>query len=349
MRPLARLMPLRRRTARCIAIALAAGAGLFALPPVLAEPRPASGYSAEVVVRPGAIFSGLADDGDGLLVTDLASGRLYRREADGRFLAFGPKLPHGVDVLGEPTGPYRIARHGATYLVTTGWTPTGGEEGPYDHALLEVGDGSVVRVVRNDFLNPFDFTLLGDTIFVIDAGRNSIERLTMDGRSRVPFFAFARLSEPETTLKHLSPTEFGGNGNYEFDAVPTGIVAYDRRLYVSLFGGFPFIAGSGRVVSLPTAGETVSARIEAVDLNAPVDVAVAADGRMLVLEHGTFDDAVGFRSGSGRLIEIDRLNGARQVILDGLTRPAAVVVLDEHTIVVSELGGTLVFLKRIAD
>ena len=32
---------------------------------------------------PGAIFAGLARDGDALLVTNLADGRLYRRGADG--------------------------------------------------------------------------------------------------------------------------------------------------------------------------------------------------------------------------------------------------------------------------
>lgn len=334
---------------RRTAIAIFTGALLFAHPPVFSDPRPHGGYSTEVVAKPGAIFSGLARDGDALLVTDLASGRLYRLSPDGRFTVFGPVLPHGVDVLGEPTGPYRIARRSDGYLVTSGWTPMRGEAGPYDHALLEVDNRGAVRVVANDFLNPFAFALVGDAIFVIDAGRNSIERVPVDGRGRQTFFTFARLSAPETALMHLSPTEFGGKGSYEFDAVPTGIADRDGRLYVSLFGGFPFLPGSGRVVSLPSAGDAVSVRVEAADLNAPVDVAFAADGRLLVLEHGTFDEANGFRPGSGRLLAIDGASGQRHVILDGLTRPAAVLVFDGQTTIISGLDGTLVFLKRARE
>ena len=307
-----------------------------------------SGYRTEIVEWPGAIPSGLARDGDALLVTDLAHGRLYRRAADGRFTAFGPPLPHGIDVLGEPTGPYRIARHGESYLVTSGWTPKGGVAGSFDHALLEIGTDNSVRVVNDGFLNPFALTLSGDAIFVVDAGRNSIERLALDGSGRKTIAAIARLSAPEAALTRLSPTEFGGKGSYEFDAVPTGIAARDGRLYVSLFGGFPFIPGSGRVVSLPAAGVGASVKVEAVDLNAPVDVSFATDGRLLVLEHGTFAEAAGFRPGTGRLLAIDGASGARQVLLDGLTRPAAVLVFDERTIVVSELGGALVFLKTSA-
>ncbi len=346
MRALGRLSSLRRSAERRIAIAIFTGAVLVAQPQVLADVRPANGYSAEVIERPGAIFSGLAREGDALLVTDLAQGRLYRRTADGQFAAFGPRLPHGVDVLGEPTGPYRIARHGDSYLVTSGWTPKGGVPGIFDHALLEIGADNAVRVVDDDFLNPFALTISGEAIFVVDAGRNSIERVALDGRDRKTFFAFARLSAPEAALTRLSPTEFGGKESYEFDAVPTGITARNGRLYVSLFGGFPFVPGSGRVVSLPAAGDGASVKVEVVDLNAPVDVGFAADGRLLVLEHGTFAEAGGFRPGTGRLLAIDGASGARQVLLDGLTRPAAVLVFDERTTIVSELDGRLVFLKR---
>jgi hypothetical protein len=316
----------------------------------LADPKPASGYSVEIVRKPGAVFAGLARDGNALLVTDLSDGRLYRRGADGQFLAFGPTLPHGVDVIGDPTGPYQIARYGSNYLVTEGWTPKGHDESPYDHALLEVDDKRVVKVIHNNFLNPFDFVISADTLYVVDAAQNSIERLNADGSGgKTTFFSFARLSQPESALKHLSPTEFSGKGNYELDAVPTGIIAHGSRLYVSLFGGFPFVAGSGRVVSLSTAVDSPSIRIEATDLNSPVDVAFDVNGRMLVLEHGTYNEAGGFLSGSGRLLSIDTISGERQVILDGLTRPAAVIVFDEREIIVSELSGALVFLKHTAN
>jgi hypothetical protein len=50
--------------------------------------------------------------------------------------------------------------------------------------------------------------------------------------------------------------------------------------------------------------------------------------------------------GSGRLLRIDHASGARQVILGGLTRPTAILVFDARQIVVSQLDGSLIFLKR---
>jgi hypothetical protein len=346
MRPNACMSWTVRQMARRIAL-FAAWLALWCIcPAVLADLLPAEGYSVRTVQKPGAVFSGLAADRDALLVTDLATGRIYRYDGSGRFAAFGPDLPHGVDVLGEPTGPYRIAGYGNNYLVTIGWTPVGSQASALDHALLEIDENAVVKVVRDDFLNPFDFTLSGDTVLVIDAGRNSLERVSADGRVRETIFAFARLSEPRTALKHLSPTEFSGAGNYEFDAVPTGIAALNGRVYVSLFGGFPFLPGSGRVVSLDEHGDSPTARVEAIDLNAPVDLAFSSEGHLLVLEHGTFSEAGSFRTGSGRLVVIDADSGTRQVLLDGLTRPAAALILDQRTIVISELGGRLIFLER---
>ncbi|TGQ46918.1 ScyD/ScyE family protein [Mesorhizobium sp. M00.F.Ca.ET.216.01.1.1] len=311
-----------------------------------AEPKAASGYEVEIVRKPGAIFAGLVRDGDALLVTDLADGRLYRRSPDGRFTAFGPVLPHGTDVMGDPTGPYRVERHGNGYLVAQGWTPADHDEDSNDHAMLEVDEGAVTRVVSNDFWNPYDFALSGDTLYVVDAARNSVERLLADGSDRTQLFAFARLSTSGQALTALSPTEFGDKQKYDFDAVPTGIAVHGGRLYVSLFGGFPFVAGSGRIVSLPQAGQTSSARIEAVGLNAPVDVVFDTKGGMLVLEHGTFDQSDGWASGSGRLLGLDLVSGKRQVLLDGLTRPVDVLPFDNVAIVVSQLDGKLVFLKQ---
>jgi hypothetical protein len=311
-----------------------------------AEPKAAPGYEVETVQEPGAIFAGLARDGDALLVTDLADGRLYRRTPNGRFTAFGPALPHGTDVMGDPTGPYRVEHHGSGYLVAQGWTPADHDEGPNDHAILEVDEGAVTRVVSNDFWNPYDFALSGDTLYVVDAARNSVERLLADGSGRTQLFAFARLSTSGQALTALSPTEFGDKQKYEFDAVPTGLAVHGGRLYVSLFGGFPFVAGSGRIVSLPRAGQASSARIEAVGLNAPVDVVFDAKGEMLVLEHGTFDQSDGWASGSGRLLGLDLVSGKRQVLLDGLTRPVDVLPLDNGTIAISQLDGKLVFLKQ---
>lgn len=81
-------------------------------------------------------------------------------------------------------------------------------------------------------------------------------------------------------------------------------------------------------------------------MNAPVDIAFDAQGCLLVLEHGIFDQATGFQSGSGRLLRF--VNGADEpeALLEGLTRPVSVLVWDDRQTVVSELGDKLHFLKR---
>src|SRR5262250_1908986 len=105
-----------------LALLAAALAGLLAAG-ARAEPTPGPGYRIEVLRKSGAIFCGVTQDGPFLLLTDLADGRLYRLDFEGRFTAFGPTLPHGLDVIGDPTGPYRAARAGKGYLVAQGWTP----------------------------------------------------------------------------------------------------------------------------------------------------------------------------------------------------------------------------------
>src|SRR6185503_13163119 len=143
---------------------------------------------------------------------------------------------------------------------------------------------------------PYDFAVSGNSFIVVDAARNSLERLSSTSGSRETVFVFKRLKTTGEALQTLSPTEFTDKQALEFDAVPTGIAVHDGRLYVSLFGGFPFLPGSGRVVSLPDKGAPATARIEATDLNAPCDVAFEGF-HMLVLEHGEFEQAGGWKAG----------------------------------------------------
>ena len=318
------------------AIALAASA-------VSAEPVAAPGFKLEVLREPGAIFSGLARDGDALLATDLASGKLLRRVGEGKLVPFGPVFPHGLNVFGDPTGPYRVSRVGDRLLVAEGWTPVDDDEGPFDHALVAIDSAGAARVVSNDFWNPFNFVASGSFLYVVDAARNSVERIGMDGTGKTPVMSFARLGQSNSALQTLSPTEFKSDATYEVDAVPTGMAFRDGRLSVSLFGGFPYLAGTGRVVSFGEAGGEPQTDVSGLD--APVAVAWLG-GHLLILEHGTFDQASGFQPGTGRLIAFDDLHGRREVILDGLTRPASVLVWDDRRIVVSTLGDTIYFLTR---
>lgn len=320
---------------------------LFVATAAAADPVAASGYRLETVSKPGAAFSGLSRDGETLLITDLASGRLHRREANGELVAFGPAFPHGLDVIGDPTGPYRVVRVGDAFVVAQGWTPVDAGEGPLDHALVAIGEDGAPRVISSDFWNPFDFTVAGGTYYVIDSARNSVERMQADGRKQT-VMTFRRMKQETTALQQLSPTEFTEGEGYEVDAVPTGITLRDGRIHVALFGGFPFLDGAGKIVSVPETGGAQPPRVDVEGLNAPVAVAFDTDGGMLVLEHGRYDQKEGFLNGSGRLLKLDKLTGARRTILDRLTRPVSILVWDERRLVVSELAGNLHFLTREA-
>ncbi|AYG62640.1 ScyD/ScyE family protein [Rhizobium jaguaris] len=331
------MRPLRALMIAAGLLLLAAGAS--------AEPTAAPGYKLETFHMPGAAFAGLSRDGEDLLLSDLASGRLYRRGADAKLVPFGPVFPHGPDVMGDPTGPYRVVRSGDAYVVAQGWRPVDADDTKFDHALVTVDTDGQARIISSDFWNPFDLIVSGGTYYVIDSARNSVERVRADGR-RNTLMTFGRLAAAATALHSLSPTEFKEGGTYDVDAVPTGIALRDGRLYVALFGGFPFLAGGGKVVSLPQASDAPKPQLEVEGLNAPVGVAFDTDGDMLILEHGTFDQKEGFQKGSGRLLKLDKATGDRKIILAGLTRPVSVLVWDERRIIVSELGGSLHFLTH---
>ena len=323
--------------------ALGAAMTVFPLAQAAAEPTPGPGYQIEIVRERGAIFSGVAKDGETLLLTNLADGRLYRRDRGGQLQAFGPVLPHGVDVMGDPSGPYRVKPLGKGYLVAQGWKPANNDENQNDHSLLEVDETSVTRIVSSDFWNPFDFVIDDEATFVVDSGKNSVERLDRAG-GKTTIFTFPRLKHEGQALGGLSPTEFAGKEPYEVDAVPTGIAERDGRLYVSLFGGFPYIPGGGALVSLDKSGNNSAAHLEVGGLDTPVGIAFESTGLILILQHGSFDQAKGFLPGSGELIGVDLGTGERKVVASGLNRPVSVAVLDEGKIVVSQLDGALIFL-----
>lgn len=291
------------------------------------------------------MLCGLEEEPGALLITDLAEGRLYRRQdATGQWAPFGPELPHGTDVIGDPAGPYRVANYRGGYLVAQGWTPVDAVEDPRDHALLMFDATGETRILDDDFWNPFAFVTADETIYVVDAARNTVESLGMDGDRR-NVVAFPRIEHSGAAMRHLSPTEFAAGEAYEVDAVPTGIAARDGRLYVSLFGGFPYLAGGGAVVSIDPELNGSERRVEVDGLDAPVGVAFLPTGELLVLEHGAYNQASGFIPGTGRLLWVGS-HGERHTLIDELTRPTSVLVRKNGEIIVTGLDGKLLFLTK---
>ena len=316
----------------------------------LADPMPASGWKVEELPLGLKAPSGLAW-ADGLIVTDLATGRVVRVEKDGTLADLVKPLPIGIDVMGQPTGPYKVKVLRHAIFVSQGWPDANAEPAPTDHAILSFAQtGEAPRIVSSDFWNPYDFELVvqpNDAIemLVVDAGKNALLRVT-GGTAKV-LYEFPRLKRDPAQMSQLSPTEFAeGAEPYEVDAVPTGIAIKDNRAWVALFGGFPFTPDGGAVVSLPLEGEGAVPRAEVDKLNTPVDVEFTPAGDLLVLEMGMFDMASGFAPGTGILSIVHLATGARQVLLSGLDQPTGLLGTSDDEIYISALSGHVYRLTR---
>ncbi len=326
---------------RRIALTLA---GVLVWGPVaIADPIAAPGWTVSAIRHDLKTPSGAAFADGVLLVTDLASGQVVRL-VDERSEVVHDGLPVGDDVLGAPTGPYKIQTRDNRIFVTQGWQDVNRDETEIDHAILELSGDGTVRVLSNDFWNPYDFVWAGNSWLVADAGRNVLARLSPDG-SVSQIFAIPDLEHRRDELRRLSPTEFTGDESYLVDAVPTGLAVRNERVYIALFGGFPFLDGGGAIISLPLDGPAV-ARLEVIDLDAPIDLAFADDA-LLVLEHGRYDAATNaFLHGTGRLSRIHLASGERQELLRGLTQPSTVVPTGSDFFVVVTLAGRILRLVQ---
>ena len=320
----------------------------------LADPIPATGWKLEELPLGLARPSGLAWS-NGLVATDLATGRVVRVHADGSLRDLTKPLPIGVDVMGQPTGPYKVkelrcATWVSRFLVTQGWPDANALPAETDHALLVVQEDKTPTVISGDFWNPYDFEVRcfpvgGLDILVVDAGKNALMRIVGDKTEVI--YEFPRLKRDADQMSELSPTEFAqGAEPYEVDAVPTGIAIRDDRVWVALFGGFPFTPDGGAVVSLPLEGEGAVPRAEIDGLNTPIDVEFTPAGDLLVLEMGMFDMASGFVPGTGALSIIDLATSARRELLTGLDQPAGLLAASDDEIYVSALSGHVYRLTR---
>ena len=327
---------------RLFVIVLALAAAAHA--PLRADPTAASGWRIDTLDAGLEAPSGLARDGDTLVVSDLASGRIVRIGADGAIAVVHSGLPVGRDVLGERTGPYKVQVRAGRVFVAQGWQDVTRDEVAIDHAILELTGDSGARTLSNRFWNPYDFEWGGDAWYVADAAQNALWRLGPDGVQTL-VFRFPDIVQRRRDLGFLSPTEFNDDEAYEVEAVPTGVAIGGGRVFVALFGGFPFLAGGGRVVSLALTGGG-DARLELDGLDAPIDVAFDAMGRLLVVEMGRFELASAtFRPATGRLSRVDLASGDREILIEGLSRPVTVVSLARGSSVVVQSDGTILRLR----
>ena len=316
----------------------------------LADPTPATGWKLEELPLGLKHPSGLAW-ANGLIITDVASGRVVRMAADGTLTDLTRPLPVGIDVMGQPTGPYKVKVFRHATLVSQGWPDANAAPAPTDHALLSfINPQETPRIISGDFWNPYDFEIVGHAddsaeIFVVDAGKNAL--LRVEGNTVKTVYEFPRLKRESAEMSELSPTEFvDGAAPYEVDAVPTGLAISDNRAWVALFGGFPFTPNGGAVVSLPLEGDSASPRTEVEGLNTPVDVEFTPAGGLLVLEMGEFDIASGFVPGTGKLSIVDLSTGKPELLVGALDQPTGLLATSDDEIYVTALSGHVYRLTR---
>lgn len=163
--------------------------------------------------------------------------------------------------------------------------------------------------------NPFKLAAVprGDTL-VIDAGANAL--LSVNGAGGIAV---------EATF---SPTPGGSQ------AVPTSLaIAPEGTVYVGQLTGFPFVPGSANIFAFD--GESLS--IVGTGFTHIIDLALANDGTMFVLEH----DSNGLLApgSEGALYAFDPVTGQRSLLLNtGLDAPTGLAFDTDGTLYLSNHG-----------
>jgi hypothetical protein len=169
---------------------------------------------------------------------------------------------------------------------------------------------STVRVASN----PFDLVAIADRLYVTDGGRNTVWQVD------IPSGGSATLVEFPTVPNPAFPT-LGGPA---VEAVPTGISAHAGQLFVTLFRGFPFPAGTSSVEQLDPGSGSRTAFLgglkTAIDFLAVRSQTVEPSHDYLVLQHAS--SPVLFAA-PGTLARIDGGTGAGTVVADCLNRPTS--------------------------
>ena len=209
-------------------------------------------------------------------------------------------------------------------------------ESPFHPADLTI---TMSGLSNQSLISPFDMAYdpLGLPV-VTDASHNALVRETTTGKSGF-FHYFSVLDYPDKPTKKIA-------------AAPTGITRIGDEYYVTLFGGCPYPARSGKLVAID---EMKNQRTVIDNLNMPIDVATDNKGTVWVLEYAKFDPEYacfsekkqhreisrpnfGFRRETGRL---SRLNseGQLETVINNLSLPGAVLPLSDGGILVTEMDG----------
>jgi len=161
--------------------------------------------------------------------------------------------------------------------------------------------------------NPFDLALIGNRLYVTDGGRNLVWETDIHSGEFAALAAFDPIPNPM----------FPAVGPPMMDAVPTGIREFDGQLFVTLFRGVPFPAGTSVVEQVDP--ETGAHAAIVTGLKTAIDVwPTKEDGEhtsLFVLQHSS--GPAPFFVGPGTLTHIQ--SSGSTLLASCLSRPSSMV------------------------
>ena len=285
--------------------------------------------------------SGLTEKKDNLLISDLGNGNIYLYNNQNNLEIYYEGLPFGLDVMGYPTGPYKIKFYNNKLYISQGWADINRfDDHEYDHSFLELD--KKINVLTNNLWNPYDFSFYNNDIYLIDSGKNNLIKID-NSNNFVELLFFDKINQKNEDMEILSPTEFSDTETYVTDSVPTGItISQDGTIYVSIFGGFPYFKGSGKILQIDDdINNNKKTTIFIENLNSPVDIEFLQDGNLAILEMGTFNYETEFEQKDGKLLIYDFKNKELNEILKNLDKPQTILQRKNGDIVFSELSGNI--------
>lgn len=271
-------------------------------------------------------------------------------QCEGPGIGFGATGPHGLDVN----------RSNPTYSIGLGGTPPVRDllvaAVPEASHLGTVNNPHWRRYPTTDLAdfeffvdpngdgpdsNPYGLERMsGSMTLATDAGGNKLVRLGRDGSVQVVALFAPNCVAWGLPFPNPIPAAFNPCGDQAFfpaDAVPTAVTeAPNGDFLVTTLGGFPFVPGQSRVfrvqgdfdgtascstfAPVPAAGCEVFAD----DLTALVDIAIAPDDKVYVVQFA--DDGILAGTGTGSVQILHHRTGAKMGSIVGLTSPGGIAI-----------------------
>jgi hypothetical protein len=181
--------------------------------------------------------------------------------------------------------------------------------------------------------NPFGVVPVDDVLYVTDGGRNRVWQVDLLTGSYSTLVTFPAIPNP---LFGIVPA-----GGPFLDPVPTGIVAVNNKLLVTLFRGVPFPPGTSTVQEIDIATATQSVLIS--DRKTAIDVlplTEKGDRDYLVLQHASVGP---FFASPGLILRFENPSDPPSVVTSCLVRPTSLILNQKTgTLYVTEYGGRVV-------